>query len=92
MAYDDGTIDWTTSDPGNASPGLSPRYGLLPALVASLGGDFVVSKDLNAGDLRDASVLIVLPSATLPNRALQPAKCPTTCGRKSGASSSRAAA
>ncbi len=66
VAYDDGTIDWTTSNPGNISPGLSPRYGLLPALVASLGGEFVVSKDLNAGDLRDASVLIVLPPGTPP--------------------------
>jgi hypothetical protein len=61
VAYDDGSLDWTTTDPGNVAPGLSPRYGLLPALVASLGGEFVVSKDLNANDLRDASVLIVLP-------------------------------
>jgi hypothetical protein len=64
VAYDDGTIDWTTSDPGNSPPGLSPRYGLLPALVASLGGEFVVSKDLNESDLRDATVLIVLPPGT----------------------------
>jgi hypothetical protein len=61
VAYDDGKIDWTTSDPSTAAPGLAPRYGLLPALVASLGGEFVVSKDLSEGDLRDASVLIVLP-------------------------------
>ena len=61
VAYDDGTIDWSTTDPGNVAPGLVPRYGLLPALVASLGGDFVISKDLSRADLQDANVLIVLP-------------------------------
>ncbi len=92
VAYDDGTIDWTTSDPGNVPPGLSQRYGLLPALVASLGGEFVVSKDLNAGDLRDAAVLIVLPPGMPSKAAREKVKCPTTCGRESGATSNRAAA
>ena len=61
VAYDNGSLDWTTTDPGNVAPGLAQRYGLLPALVASLGGEFAVSKDLGAGDLRDADVLVVLP-------------------------------
>jgi hypothetical protein len=64
VAYDDGTIDWTTTDPGNVPPGNAPRYGLLPALVSSLGGEFVVSKDLNPSDLRDANALIILPPGT----------------------------
>ena len=70
VAYDDGSLDWTVVDPGNVAPGLSQRYGLLPALVASLGGQFVVSKDLRAGDLREADVLVVLPpGASKPDEA-----------------------
>ena len=38
-----------------------PRYGLLPALVESLGGEFIRSRDLADDDLRGADVLIVLP-------------------------------
>ena len=62
VAYDNGTLDWTTADPGNFPAGTVHRYGLLPALVASLGGDFVISKDLSDGDLHDASVVLVLRS------------------------------
>ncbi len=59
VAYDDGTTDWSTTDPGTVPPGRLPRYGLLPALVESLGGEFLRSRDL--ADLHDADVLIVLP-------------------------------
>ena len=59
VAYDDGTIDWSTTDPGTVPPGRLPRYGLLPALVESLGGEFLRSRDL--ADLHDADVLIVVP-------------------------------
>ena len=61
VAYDDGTIDWSTVDPGLVPPGRVPRYGLLPALVESLGGQFIRSRDLADADLRSADVLIVLP-------------------------------
>ena len=66
MAYDDGATDWTTADPGAVPPGRIPRYGLLPALVESLGGEFLRSRDL--ADLEGADVLIVLPpgSASAP--------------------------
>ncbi len=59
MVYDDGATDWTTADPGTVPPGRVPRYGLLPALVESLGGEFIRSRDL--ADLEGADVLIVLP-------------------------------
>jgi hypothetical protein len=62
VAYDDGAIDWGTTDPGPSSPGRLPRYGLLPALVESLGGKFVRSRRLADADLQCADVLIVLPS------------------------------
>ena len=61
VAYDDGATDWTTADPGTVPPGRLPRYGLLPALVASLGGEFIRSRDLADADLQSADVLIVLP-------------------------------
>ncbi len=67
VAYDDGSLDWSTANSGNVPAGLAPRYGLLPALVASLGGQFAVSKNLTAGDLGDADVLIVLPPGTSPS-------------------------
>jgi hypothetical protein len=59
VAYDDGTIDWSTTDAGAAPPGRLPGYGLLPALVESLGGEFRRSRDL--ADLRPTDLLIVLP-------------------------------
>jgi hypothetical protein len=61
VAYDDGATDWSTADPGTVPPGNMPRYGLLKALVESLGGDFIHPRDLTEADLRAADVLIVLP-------------------------------
>ncbi len=77
VVYDDGSIDWTTNDPGNVAPGLLPSYGLLPALVASLGGEFIVSRDLNTGDLRDASVLLVLPPGAVNKPATATGEMPS---------------
>ncbi len=62
VAYDDGATDWGIADPGDVPPGKRPRYGLLPALVESLGGELIRSRDLAATDLSAADVLIVLPS------------------------------
>ena len=62
VAYDDGTTDWGTTDPGSVPSGRLPRFGLLPALVESLGGQFVRSRRLADADLHGADVLIVLPS------------------------------
>jgi hypothetical protein len=62
VAYDDGFTDWTTSDPGAVPPGSLPRYGLLPVLVQSLGGDFIRSRELTEADLGAADVLVIVPS------------------------------
>ena len=48
-------------------PGRLPRYGLLPALVESLGGEFIRSRDLADADLQGADVLIVLPPRSADN-------------------------
>ena len=64
VAYDDGATDWTTDDPGLVPAGRVPRFGLLPALVESLGGQFVFSRQLSDADLQSADVLIVLPPGT----------------------------
>jgi hypothetical protein len=61
VAYDDGTIDWSSTDPGGVPAGRLPRYQLLPALVKSLGGQFIRSRDLADADLQAADVLLVLP-------------------------------
>ncbi len=65
VAYDGGMdwggIDWGVNDPGKPLPHDAPRFGLLPVLVESLGGKFVVSKDLAPDDLIEADVVIVLP-------------------------------
>ena len=71
VAYDDGTTDWSTTDPGAVPPGRLPRYGLLPALVESLGGEFIRSRDLADADLQAADVLIVLPPRSAANAAAQ---------------------
>ncbi|MGA2255751.1 MAG: hypothetical protein ABSG53_13985 [Thermoguttaceae bacterium] len=64
VAYDDGATDWSTSDTGTV-----PRYGMLPALVESLGGEFIRSRDLADADLQNADVLIVLPPQSAANSA-----------------------
>ena len=67
VAYDDGATDWSTANPGTAPPGRLSRYGLLPALVESLGGKFLRSRDLADADLQAADVLIVLPPRSADN-------------------------
>ena len=76
VAYDDGATDWSTTDPGTVPPGRLPRYGLLPALVESLGGEFIRSRDLADADLQDADVLIVLPPRSAANAAAAEASIP----------------
>ncbi len=71
VAYDDGATDWTSSDTG-----MSPQYGLLPALVESLGGEFVRSRDLADSVLQNADVLIVLPPRAAANAAVEEAPIP----------------
>jgi hypothetical protein len=69
VAYDDGSTDWSTADTGSVPPGSIPRYGLLPALVASLGGEFIRSRELTDADLQAADVLVVLPPRGAANSA-----------------------
>jgi hypothetical protein len=61
VAYDGGSINWTAGDPGMVAPGSLPSYGLLPAMVESLGGNFIRSRDLTEADLQAADVLIIVP-------------------------------
>jgi len=70
VAYDDGATDWSLTDPGTVSPGRLPRYGLLPALIESLGGKFIRSRDLADADLQGADVLIVLPPRSTAKAAI----------------------
>ncbi|MGO9108557.1 MAG: hypothetical protein ACLP9L_04925 [Thermoguttaceae bacterium] len=77
VAYDDGATDWTTADPGAVPPGVLPRYGLLPVLVQSLGGEFIRSRDLADADLQGADVLIVLPPGSAANAAAVKASIPS---------------
>ncbi len=69
VAYDDGATDWSAADPGAVPPGHSPRYGLLPMLVQSLGGQFIRSRDLADAALQDADLLLVLPSRSAADAA-----------------------
>ena len=58
--YDAGRLDW--SDPGHShkTPPYARTFGMLPALVESLGGRLVRCRELSAADLKAASVLILL--------------------------------
>jgi hypothetical protein len=68
VAYDQGYLDWLK--PEYDSP-IDGRFGMLPAFVESLGGEFKHSKDLAETDLAKADVLLLIhpdqpwPKATL---------------------------
>jgi hypothetical protein len=81
VAYDDGATDWSTTDPGDSPPGLSPRYGLVPVLVQSLGGHFVRSRDLENAALQGADVLIVLPPRSPANAVTKTSIPADICSR-----------
>ena len=66
---------------------LLHHYGLLPALVESLGGEFIRSRGLADADLQKADVLIVLPPRTADSRQRKTPPFPRISKRGFGASS-----
>jgi len=61
VAYEDGAM---ASDAG-----VAPRFGLLSALVQSLDGKFICSRDLADAVLENTDVLIILPPRSAANSA-----------------------
>ncbi len=57
VAYEQGYLDWLKPEHDGESSGT---YGMLPALVKSLGGRFVASDELSEQDLAQADVLLLL--------------------------------
>jgi len=68
VAYDRGYLNWLK--PEYDSP-IDGRYGMLPAFVESLGGEFKHSKDLSEKDLAKADVLLLIhPDQPWPKETL----------------------
>lgn len=63
-AYGEGPANWDKPEHGRHRREEMGRYGMLPELVASLGGRFNVSKDLGPSDLAEADVLVLLHPST----------------------------
>ena len=57
VAYERGNLNWLKPEYGSPEVGL---YGMLPTFVKSLGGNFVVSKNLSSEDLATADVLLLI--------------------------------
>jgi hypothetical protein len=61
VAYDPGDIDWTVGDRPHPQPQSSARFGLLPALVESLGGQMARTGELSDEELAGADLVLLLP-------------------------------
>ena len=59
VAYADADV-WALPEHSEYDLAAADGYGMLPSFVAALGGKCEVAKSLNAGDLQDADVLIML--------------------------------
>ncbi len=70
VAYGQGyQLDWLKPEYDSDAEG---DYGMLPVLVKSLGGKFVVSKDLSEQDLAEADVLLLIhPDRPWPRETLE---------------------
>lgn len=60
VACEEGYLNWDKPQHDRYGQDAAGQYGMLPALVASLGGRFVRSADLSAEDLADADVLLLI--------------------------------
>lgn len=60
VAYGGGNVDWTPPAHGVLEPDRARTYGLLPSLVANLGGQWIVSDALADEDLKRADVLMII--------------------------------
>ncbi len=61
VAYDPGDIDWTLVDRPHPPPRSSARFGLLPLLIESLGGQLVRTGTLSEEELAGADLVLLLP-------------------------------
>jgi hypothetical protein len=69
VAYEKGNLNWLKPEYGSSEAGL---YGMLPTFVKSLGGNFVVSKNLSSEDLATADVLLLIhPNQPWPKETLE---------------------
>ncbi len=69
VAYEKGYVNWLKPEYDSTTDGF---YGLLPTFVESLGGKFVLSKELSEQDLAQADVLILIhPDEPWPEETLQ---------------------
>lgn len=60
VAYEKGNLDWLKPQHGRYGRQSAGLYGMLPVLVESLGGRFVLSADLSAQDLAGADMLLLI--------------------------------
>lgn len=60
VAYERGYLNWDKPAQDRFGRRATGLYGMLPTLVASLGGEFQRSPELGATDLEDADVLVLI--------------------------------
>ena len=60
LANGQGSLDWQVPEHGQFGRGSAGTFGVLPSLVASLGGQLGVSNELSEQELRQADVLLLL--------------------------------
>jgi hypothetical protein len=60
VAYQQGYLNWDKPAPTGSGRASAGMYGMLPTLVASLGGEFRRSADLAAADLDQADLLVLI--------------------------------
>ncbi len=71
LAYDPGNLDWNVPVHGRYGADSSGQFGMLPAFVASLGGQLERSSDLTQEELDGADLLLVIqPSRPWPEDVL----------------------
>ena len=71
LAYDPGNLDWKVPEHGRYGADSSGQFGMLPAFVASLGGQLHRSPNLTRDELADADLLLVIqPSRPWPEDVL----------------------
>ena len=71
LAYAPGNLDWNVPEHGRYGADSSGQFGMLPAFVASLGGQWKRSSHLTQEELAGADLLLVIqPSRPWPEEVL----------------------